>query len=373
MSSEVMQENKKEKQKLGEAIVIFYDYFNIPLYLEKIIEGPTRYVFRFTIDDFRIAPEKIDKLLSNLGLFLGKSPEDLNVSWQGGYLQLGINKKIAQIPTFEELHKRMLKAQGELLQNPLFIPIGISEIGELLCLDLGSPISCHISMVGQTRAGKTVALLGILASMVMRSSPDELQLALIDVKNRLSIFDDIPHLLKKSARTYQEAEALLEFCVWEMMGRYKEREKLAEQKPLVICIDELAGLLKRAPHLADPLEELVSMGAEANIHIIVASQRLTSSNLAGRTNISNNFPCKIGFKVDTVRESSMYVGKSIYLNKLRGLGDCYIKAGSKIIRMQFMYTDEKYIKNKILTPWKNISSNAEETDKEISLNSYIKT
>ncbi len=41
--------------------------------------------------------------------------------------------------------------------------------------------------------------------------------------------------------------------------------------------------------------------------------------------------------------------------------------------MQFMYTDEKYIKNKILTPWKNISSNAEETDKEISLNSYIKT
>ena len=41
----------------------------------------------------------------------------------------------------------------------------------------------------KTRAGKTIALLGILASMVMRSSPDELQLALIDVKNRLSIFD----------------------------------------------------------------------------------------------------------------------------------------------------------------------------------------
>jgi S-DNA-T family DNA segregation ATPase FtsK/SpoIIIE len=247
--------------------------------------------------------------------------------------------------------------------SPLMLGIGKDVGGESIVLDLaGMP---HMLIAGSTGTGKSVCINALLMSVIMRSTPEEVRVILIDPKRiELSMYNGIPHLYVPVVTEAKEAASALAWAVSEMELRLRRLQKAGvrniatyneaahagslpegmEPMPyLMIVIDELADLMMvAAREVEDSIVRLAQLARAAGIHLVVATQRPSTDIITGL--IKTNITTRIAFAVSSGIDSRVILDTS-GAEKLVGLGDMLLSTPqlSKPKRVQGAYVAEDEI------------------------------
>jgi S-DNA-T family DNA segregation ATPase FtsK/SpoIIIE len=250
--------------------------------------------------------------------------------------------------------------------------IGKDLVGKPIIWDLGK--MPHLLIAGATGSGKSVCIDDIILSMVYKSTPEELQLILVDPKKvSMTASKDLPHLKIPVVVEPQMAAGAIASGVKEMMVRYKHfadvgardlssyndmHEDPKKKLPkLVIIIDELADLMLVAPDtVEDSICRIAQLGRAAGIHLVVATQSPRADIITGL--IKANIPSRIALMVSSALESRIILDQS-GAEKLLGRGDMLFhpNGAGKPLRAQAAFVSEEelerirnHFKNQSLVP-----------------------
>ncbi len=198
---------------------------------------------------------------------------------------------------------------------PLNMALGKDITGRPVFGDLGK--MPHLLVAGATGSGKSVCLNGIIASLLVSATPDQVQMLFIDPKRvELTIYNGIPHLIKPAITDAKLAAGALYEMTREMDTRYERfakagvrkieeyNAKFPEEKLpfIVIVIDELADLMLIAPAKVETtICRLAQLARATGIHLIVATQRPSVDVITGI--IKANIPSRIAFAVSSQIDS----------------------------------------------------------------------
>lgn len=260
--------------------------------------------------------------------------------------------------------KRANVLLGDVLKSteggPLMLAIGKDVEGDMISADLSK--MPHLLIGGTTGSGKSVAINSMLMSILMRATPDEVRMILIDPKRvELSLYNGIPHLYVPVVTDPKQAASTLAWATIEMDRRLKVFEKAgtrniglynsmvqdgrlgddAEELPyIVVVIDELSDLMMVAgKEVEGSIVRISQLARAAGIHLIVATQRPSSNVVTGM--IKANIVNRISFKVATSVDSRVILDQS-GAEKLVGLGDLLFLRGDagEPKRIQGCYVSE---------------------------------
>lgn len=237
----------------------------------------------------------------------------------------------------------------------LTVALGLDVSGRPVYADLAS---CpHLLIAGATNSGKSIGVASMLTSLLMRNTPKELRLVLIDPKQvELSLFDEIPHLACPVVTDAHEVPGVLRALVREMEHRYellKEKgvrniagwnSKAHDDDKLpyfVVVIDELADLMMQAREECESqIVRLAQKARAVGIHLVVATQRPSVDVVTGL--IKANIPSRIAFAVASQTDSRVILDAN-GAEKLLGRGDMLfapVEGGGKSTRVQGAYVSE---------------------------------
>ena len=335
----------KEKRIVRENIKILeetFASFGIKAAVERAEIGPsvTKYEVKPAVG---VRVNRISNLADDLALALAAKDVRIEAPIPGKSL-VGIevpNSEIATV-TFRELWEQSKTDDKKLLE----IPLGKAVNGSVRTFDLAK--MPHLLVAGSTGSGKSVAVNGIIASILMKARPDEVKFMMVDPKMvELSVYNDIPHLLIPVVTNPRKASRALQKVVDEMENRYElfskvgarniagYNAKVAEynasqpeykQIPLpliVVIVDELADLMMVASkEVEDAIIRLGQKARAAGIHMILATQRPSVDVISGL--IKANVPSRIAFAVSSGTDSRTILDEN-GAEKLLGRGDMLFK------------------------------------------------
>lgn len=286
-----------------------------------------------TTYEFAPAPGvKINKIVSLADdLALGLQAESVRIIGSiPGKAALGI-----EIPNPDRriVHIREILATEKFLKakSKLTLGLGMDVVGNSVLADLAK--MPHLLIAGATGAGKSVGINTIICSILMKATPEEVRLLMIDPKRiELSTYEAIPHLLHPVVVDPKMASRALQWAVKEMERRYALMEEKrvksfasynqeAEEKLpyIVIIIDELADLMMVSSNeVENSVARLAQMARAAGMHLILATQRPSVDVLTGL--IKANFPTRMSFKVSSKIDSRTILDTS-GAEHLLGAGD----------------------------------------------------
>ena len=216
---------------------------------------------------------------------------------------------------------------------PLYL--GINTDNEKTAIDLAK--APHMLIAGETGSGKSVCLASIITSLIYKKTADELELMLIDKKNELSIFNELPHLIYNSLNNDDDIISALRSLEGELRDRnnkitkkgarnIQEYNKKAKNKLpyIVLIIDELQDLFNRdiKKEAEKILNTIASLGRSAGIHIIAATQRPSAKVITGE--LKANLPTKIALSVANNTDSRVILDHK-GAEDLIGNGDALLK------------------------------------------------
>jgi S-DNA-T family DNA segregation ATPase FtsK/SpoIIIE len=261
--------------------------------------------------------------------------------------------------------RRRIVQLGDVLQNPpagwspLTIWLGKDVAGKAIGADLAK--MPHLLVAGTTGAGKSACINAMLSSLLLRATPHELRLVLIDPKQvELNHYESIPHLLTPVITSPRMAANALQNLVREMEQRYsimslaktrslvelnRVREKRGEPDlPYILCvIDELADLMMVAPaDVEDSIIRLAQKARAVGIHLVLATQSPRVDVITGM--IKANVPSRIAFSVSSQTDSRVILDQN-GAESLLGQGDMLFSpvGTSRLQRIQGAYIDEPQI------------------------------
>jgi len=232
-------------------------------------------------------------------------------------------------------------------QNLLRVPLGLDVSGNSQYIDINA--MPHILIAGTTGSGKSVLLSSWIATLLFRSTPEELRLILIDPKRVTFMpFDDLPHLLVNVITDLDKTVSALKWAVEQMEERYKtlasEKTKdiftYNEQNPdkkmpyIVIVIDELADLMMYASkEVEDAITRIAQKARAVGLYLVIATQRPSVDVITGL--MKANIPARIAFNVSSMIDSRVIIDMP-GAEKLLGKGDMLFMSpnSSKPIRIQ---------------------------------------
>lgn len=300
-------------------------------------------------------------------LALGLKAQSVIMAPQPGKSTIGIEvpSPLREVVSLREL------METSLFQNhraPLPMVLGKHVDGSPLIADLsGMP---HLLVAGATGSGKSVGVNGMLLSLMMSRTPQQLRLILVDPKMlELSNYDGIGHLLMPVVTEPQKAAAALKWAIQEMEKRYKlmkvaQVRNIASYNTLVeeaggskeidgaqhevlpyivVVIDELCDLMMTAPKdVEESVQRLAQKARAAGIHLVLATQRPSVDVLTGV--IKANLPCRISYQV-TSKHDSRTIIESIGAERLLGKGDMlFLPPGTnKLVRAHGAYVGDREI------------------------------
>jgi DNA segregation ATPase FtsK/SpoIIIE, S-DNA-T family len=262
------------------------------------------------------------------------------------------------------VHRKMVKL-GDVFQeppkdwSPLTVWLGKDVAGKAIGADLAK--MPHILVAGTTGAGKSGAINAMLSSILLRATPHEVRLVLVDPKQvELNHYESIPHLLTPVITSPRMAANALQNLVKEMEQRYgimslartrslielnKARAKHDEAPlPYILCvIDELADLMMVAPaDVEDSIIRLAQKARAVGIHLVLATQSPRVDVITGM--IKANVPSRIAFAVSSQTDSRVILDQN-GAESLLGQGDMLFSpvGSSRLQRIQGAYIDEAQI------------------------------
>jgi S-DNA-T family DNA segregation ATPase FtsK/SpoIIIE len=243
--------------------------------------------------------------------------------------------------------------------SPLSVWLGKDISGASVNADLAR--MPHILIAGTTGSGKSGCINTMLCSVLLRATPDEVRMILVDPKRvELGLYESIPHLLTPVVSSPKAAAAVLANILTEMEHRY-ERMSLARarnlpelnrvltergEQPLpylLVVIDELADLMMVSPQdVEDAVIRLAQKSRAVGIHLVLATQRPSVDVITGM--IKANVPSRIAFAVSSQTDSRVILDTS-GAESLLGQGDMLFKplGTSRLQRVQGAYVSEEEI------------------------------
>lgn len=315
--------------------------FGIKVVVERAEIGPsvTKYEVKPAVG---VRVNRISNLADDLALALAAKDVRIEAPIPGKSL-VGIevpNAEVATVP-FRELWEQSKTDASKLLE----IPLGKAVNGSVRSFNLAR--MPHLLVAGSTGSGKSVAVNGIISSILMKASPDQVKFMMIDPKMvELSVYNDIPHLLIPVVTNPRKAAKALQKVVDEMEKRYEwfsqfgvrnlegynakveewNRNTVEKHLPLpliVVIVDELADLMMVASkEVEDAIIRLGQKARAAGIHMILATQRPSVDVISGL--IKANVPSRIAFAVSSGTDSRTILDEN-GAEKLLGRGDMLFK------------------------------------------------
>jgi S-DNA-T family DNA segregation ATPase FtsK/SpoIIIE len=261
--------------------------------------------------------------------------------------------------------RRKIVRLGDVFQDPpkdwspLTVWLGKDVAGKAIGADLSK--MPHLLVAGTTGAGKSGAINAMLSSVLLRATPHEVRLVLVDPKQvELNHYDSIPHLLTPVITSPRMAANALQNLVKEMEQRYgimslartrglielnAARSKRGEAPlPYILCvIDELADLMMVAPaDVEDSIIRLAQKARAVGIHLVLATQSPRVDVITGM--IKANVPSRIAFAVSSQTDSRVILDQN-GAESLLGQGDMLFSpvGSSRLQRIQGAYIDEAQI------------------------------
>ena len=337
-------DQSKEKKIVRENIKILeetFASFGIKVTVERAEIGPsvTKYEVKPAVG---VRVNRISNLADDLALALAAKDVRIEAPIPGKSL-VGIEVPNSEIATvsFRELWEQSQTKPENLLE----IPLGKAVNGTARSFDLAK--MPHLLVAGSTGSGKSVAVNGIIASILMKARPDQVKFMMVDPKMvELSVYNDIPHLLIPVVTNPRKASKALQKVVDEMENRYELFAKVGvrniagfnakveefnaqseyKQVPLpliVVIVDELADLMMVASkEVEDAIIRLGQKARAAGIHMILATQRPSVDVISGL--IKANVPSRVAFAVSSGTDSRTILDEN-GAEKLLGRGDMLFK------------------------------------------------
>jgi len=285
-------------------------------------------------------------------------------------------------------HKRQLVALGDLLNSkeavdavhPLEVAIGKDISGRPVFLDIST--TPHLLIAGATGAGKSSAINCIISSLLMRSTPDQVRLILIDPKQvEMGQYQRLPHLLTQPVTNPKKAANALGWAVKEMERRYDVLSEVGfrditgynaavvrgeiERPPdaanddspyehmpfIVVVVDELNDLMMVAARdVEESITRIAQKARAVGIHLIVATQRPSVNVITGV--IKANIPARMAFAVSSLTDSRVILDQP-GSEKLVGKGDMLLLPGNSSVpnRIQGAFVSEDEVR-KVVAHWR---------------------
>ena len=328
----------KEKNIVRKNIRILEDTFksfNIDVKVERAEIGPsvTKYEVKPAVG---VRVNRISNLADDLALALAAKDVRIEAPIPGKSL-VGIEVPNSEIATvsFRELWEQSKTDPNKLLEVPLGKAVD------------GSGRMPHLLVAGSTGSGKSVAVNGIISSILMKARPDQVKFLMVDPKMvELSVYNDIPHLLIPVVTNPRKAAKALQKVVDEMENRYElfskfgvrniagynakvedwnaqSQEKQIPLPLIVVIVDELADLMMVASkEVEDAIIRLGQKARAAGIHMILATQRPSVDVISGL--IKANVPSRVAFAVSSGTDSRTILDEN-GAEKLLGRGDMLFK------------------------------------------------
>lgn len=350
-------EYEKIKQN-GEILNQTFQSFGVDATVVKASLGPS--VTKFEIQPaVGVKVSKIVSLTDDIALALAAKDIRMEAPIPGKSL-IGIevpNQNISMV-SFREVIEATPAHQDKILE----VPLGRDISGKVQTCDLTK--MPHLLIAGSTGSGKSVAINGIITSILMQAKPHQVKLMMVDPKMvELNVYNGIPHLLTPVVTNPRKAAQALQKVVKEMEERYEKfaatgvrniagynelieakNQEDGQKRPIlpfiVVIVDELADLMMVASNeVEDAIIRLAQMARAAGIHMILATQRPSVDVITGI--IKANVPSRIAFAVSSGTDSRTIID-SHGAEKLLGRGDMlYLPMGeNKPIRVQGAYISD---------------------------------
>ncbi|MGA9276765.1 DNA translocase FtsK 4TM domain-containing protein [Ilumatobacter sp.] len=286
-------------------------------------------------------------------------------------------------------HQRQLVALGDLLTsseaikatNPLEVAVGKDIAGKAVMLDLAA--TPHMLIAGATGAGKSSGINCIITSLLMRTTPDDVRLILIDPKQvEMGQYARLPHLLTQPVTNPKKAANALGWAVKEMERRYDVLSEIGyrdiggynkafragkiedppgtdpdgppvyEHMPyIVVVVDELNDLMMVAARdVEESITRIAQKARAVGIHLIVATQRPSVNVITGV--IKANIPARMAFAVSSLTDSRVILDQP-GADKLVGKGDMLLLPGNSSVanRIQGAFITEEEVRE-VVAHWK---------------------
>ncbi len=327
-------------KETGEALEEALKQHGVDARLTRIVPGPT--VTRYEIE---LAPGvKVNKVtnLSNDIAYALASADVRILAPIPGKSAIGV-----EVPN----RKRQLVTAGDILRSdvaqadhdPMLVSLGMDVSGTPRMLRLTE--LPHMLIAGATGAGKSSCINSLLTSLLVRSTPEEVRLILVDPKRvELGQYNDAPHLLTRVITNPKKAADALQWAVAEMDRRYdlladagvrdidsyREKydaggvdEEMFDRFPyIVIVVDELNDLMMVAGRVVeDSIVRIAQMARAVGIHLVLATQRPSVNVITGV--IKANIPSRLAFSVASQTDSRVIIDQA-GADKLIGLGDMLV-------------------------------------------------
>lgn len=348
---------EKNKQIIQDTLA----HFGISVEMKEVQIGPTVSQYSFKPAN-GVKLSAIDNLQRDLGLALATANIRVEAPIHGKSL-VGI--EIPNPQKAEVTLRQIAEGDGLKKQNgELLLVIGKDVAGKNLTYSLAK--MPHLLVAGSTGSGKSVWINGMLISLLLKYSPIDLQLILVDMKRvELKLYDGIPHLLCPVITDADKAINALKWSVIEMDKRYKLLEihgkrnimdynnfaihsELEKLPYIVVVIDELGDLMMIAKSEVEPIiVRLTQMSRAVGIHLVLGTQRPDTHVVTGL--IKANIPSRISFAVASQIDSRVILDQG-GAEKLLGQGDGLFMNPSSFnpIRFQGPNVTEKEIRSFVL-------------------------
>jgi S-DNA-T family DNA segregation ATPase FtsK/SpoIIIE len=351
----------RDQEITGRKLVETLGHFGVEAKIVGVISGP--HVSRY---ELRLAPgikvKKVTELANDLAYSLAST--DIRI--------------LAPIPGKQAVGVEVPNARRRIVRlgdiyagrpektSPLVAWLGKGIDGNPVWTDLAK--MPHVLVAGTTGSGKSACVNGILSSILMSASPNEVRLVLVDPKQvELNHYENVPHLLTPVVTSPRLAANVLSNLIGEMETRYgimsearcrnlvelnRYRKKKGDAPlPHILCvIDELADLMMVAPaEVEDSIIRLAQKSRATGIHLVLATQRPSTDIITGTIKV--NIPARIAFAVSSQTDSRVILDQG-GAEALLGQGDMLFRGAgsSKLQRVQGAFITEDEIA-KITNHW----------------------
>ncbi len=330
--------------------------FRTDAHVASYVIGPT--VTRFNIQyGQNVSYTKVENLIDDISIALN------GVSCRFVKTVPGTPYSGIEIPNINKTtvgFKSILEKLPDSKEHPLAIGFGVNVEGQTIWADYDQ--FPHAIIAGTTGSGKTVFVESIIATLIMRNSPDDVKIMIVDPKFvDLTKFEGIPHLLCPIIADYSQVNVAFKKLIDEMnrryeifrnarvgdiktFNRYAEANNLESMPSIFVFIDEFADLVGEIKEITNLCQRLAQKSRAAGIYLCIATQRPDKNVVTG--NLKANLPTHIALRTSNVTDSITILGEK-GANYLQGKGDMLVQTPDvnqgDSTRLQGCYLDDDEI------------------------------